>query len=71
MAGPEGTLAVTAANAAVMAYKLAAGLIADAVARGEITPEQQQAVRAEFEDIRDHLDEKFSGANWQVVPDPE
>lgn len=38
--------------------------------KGEITKEQQQQVKTEYEALRDHLDDAFTGPAWQIEPDP-
>ena len=35
---------------------------------GDITAEQQAALRARYENLRDNLDQQFSGPEWQVEP---
>jgi hypothetical protein len=39
--------------------------------KGVVLTEEQQRVLNAFLDLRDHLNEKFAGAEWQIDPDPK
>jgi hypothetical protein len=67
LAGPDGELAVVAAEAALKGYKLLLPYIEQLKAKGLISADQQERVFDHYTDIVDHLDEKFAGPQWQIV----
>lgn len=54
------------ANAALTLVEELVPRIESLVKSGQITPEQQQTVRDRYTQLRDNLDARFSGPEWQI-----
>ncbi len=62
----EIALAVQIADGALTMLEKLAPVIAEAAKTGQITPEQQTALKARVDALRGHA--AFSGPEWQVEP---
>jgi hypothetical protein len=61
---------LAAANAAMALLKVLMPEIQELRAKGQITPEQQDQVRGQYVELRDHMDEMFTGPEWDLSTKP-
>jgi hypothetical protein len=67
LAGPDGEVAIVAAQALLKGYNLMLPYIEELKNKGLITADQQAAVFAKYNDVTDNLDARFAGPNWQIT----